>query len=385
MAEENEDGQEKTEEPSQRKLDKAAEDGKVLSSKEMFVFTSVGMGLAMLLASTQLIPQILNVWGGLFVFDTATDIRSFGLGKLKHVFYLVILTTLIVGVPLLLVSLATQAAVGGINFAPKSMEFKGNRINLLSGLKRMFSTKGLVELGKAILKVASLFGIGAWVIYAHLPGIIYLTNSTLGAALGKIGNVFPLMIGAMLVALMIIAAIDYAWQRHTHIKSLKMTLKEVKDEFKQTEGSPEVKAKIRRMQMQQAAEGGRQREALDNVASATTVITNPTHFAVALKYEAGEAGAPTVVAMGKGKMAEQIIERATDAKVRVLRIPLLARALYFTSDLGAEIAEGLYNAVAIILAYVYRIDRGEVLDEPEISLPPEMRFDENGRREGEVW
>jgi flagellar biosynthetic protein FlhB len=384
VAEENEDGQEKTEEPSQRKLDKAAEDGKVLSSKEMFVFTSVGMGLAMLLASTQLIPQILNVWGGLFVFDTATDIRSFGLGKLKHVFYLVILTTLIVGVPLLLVSLATQAAIGGINFAPKSMEFKGNRINLLSGLKRMFSTKGLVELGKAILKVASLFGIGAWVIYAHLPGIIYLTNSTLGAALGKIGNVFPLMIGAMLVALMIIAAIDYAWQRHTHIKSLKMTLKEVKDEFKQTEGSPEVKAKIRRMQMQQAAEGGRQREALDNVASATTVITNPTHFAVALKYEAGEAGAPTVVAMGKGKMAEQIIERATDAKVRVLRIPLLARALYFTSDLGAEIAEGLYNAVAIILAYVYRIDRGEVLDEPEISLPPEMRFDENGRREGEV-
>ena len=384
MAEENEDGQEKTEEPSQRKLDKAAEDGKVLSSKEMFVFTSVGMGLAMLLASTQLIPEILNVWGGLFVFDTATDIRSFGLGKLKHVFYLVILTTLIVGAPLLLVSLATQAAVGGINFAPKSMEFKGNRINLLSGLKRMFSTKGLVELGKAILKVASLFGICAWVIYAHLPGIIYLTNSTLGAALGKIGDVFPLMIGAMLVALMIIAAIDYAWQRHTHIKSLKMTLKEVKDEFKQTEGSPEVKAKIRRMQMQQAAEGGRQREALDNVASATTVITNPTHFAVALKYEAGEAGAPTVVAMGKGKMAEQIIERANKAKVRVLRIPLLARALYFTSDLGAEIAEGLYNAVAIILAYVYRIDRGEVLDEPDIILPPEMRFDENGRYEGEV-
>lgn len=384
MAEENEDGQEKTEEPSQRKLDKAAEDGKVLTSKEMFVFTSIGMGLALLLASSQLVPQILDVWGRLFEFDTATDIRSFGLGKLKHGFYLVILTTLIIGIPLLLVSLATQAAVGGINFAPKSMEFKGSRINLLSGLKRMFSMKGLVELGKAILKVASLFGIGAWVIYMHLPGIVYLTNSTLGAALGKIGSVFPLMIGAMLIALMIIAAIDYAWQRHSHIKSLKMTHKEVKDEFKQTEGSPEVKAKIRRMQMQQAAEGGRQREALDNVASATTVITNPTHFAVAIKYEAGEVGAPTVVAMGKGKMAEQIIERANDAKVRVLRIPLLARALYFTSDLGAEISEGLYNAVAIILAYVYRVDRGETLDEPEISLPPEMRFDENGRPEGEV-
>ena len=384
MAEENEDGQEKTEEPSQRKLEKAAEDGKVLSSKEMFVFTSVGMGLAMLIASAPFLPHILDVWAGLFTFDTGSDIRSAGLIKLKYIFYLVILVTLVIGVPLLLVSLATQAAVGGINFAPKACGFKGEKINPLAGLKRIFSVKGLVELGKSILKVVLLFGIGGWVIYAHLPSIVYLTNSTLGMALGEIGKVFPLMIGAMLVALLIIAAIDYAWQRHSHLESLKMTLKELKDENKQTEGSPEVKAKIRRMQMQQAAESGRQREALDNVSSATAVITNPTHFAVALKYEAGEVGAPTVVAMGKGKMAEQIIERATDAKVRVLRIPLLARALYFTSDLGAEISEGLYNAVAIILAYVYRIDRGEVLDEPEISLPPEMRFDENGRREGEV-
>ena len=383
MAEESEDGQEKTEEPSQRKLDKAAEDGKVLTSKEMFVFTSVGMGLGMLLGVTQVVPQILGIWGEMFRFDTAHDIRGFGLPKLKDGFFLVIMVTIIVGIPLLLVSLLTQAAVGGINFAPKSMEFKGNRISLLAGLKRMFSSKGLVELAKAILKVASLFGIAAWVIYLNLPSLVFLTGSTLGGALSEISNVFPLMIGAMLVALMVIAAIDYAWQQHTHTKSLKMTLKEVKDEYKQTEGSPEVKAKIRRMQMQQAAEGGRQRDALENVASATTVITNPTHFAVALKYEAGTVGAPTVVAMGKGKMAEQIIERASDAKVRVLRIPLLARALYFTSNIGGEISESLYNAVAIILAYVYRIDRGDVLEEPEINLPPEMHFDEHGKVEGD--
>ena len=383
MAEESEDGQEKTEEPSQRKLDKAAEDGKVLTSKEMFVFTSVGMGLVMLLCITQIVPQILGIWGEMFRFDTAHDIRGFGLPKLKDGFSLVIMVTIIVGIPLLLVSLLTQAAVGGINFAPKSMEFKGNRISLLAGLKRMFSSKGLVELAKAILKVVSLFGIAAWVIYAKLPSLMFLTSSTLGGALGEISNVFPLMIGAMLVALMVIAAIDYAWQQHTHTKSLKMTLKEVKDEHKQTEGSPEVKAKIRRMQMQQSAEGGRQRDALENVASATTVITNPTHFAVALKYEAGTVGAPTVVAMGKGKMAEQIIERATDAKVRVLRIPLLARALYFTSNIGGEISETLYNAVAIILAYVYRLDRGDVLDEPEINLPPEMHFDEQGQVGGD--
>jgi flagellar biosynthetic protein FlhB len=383
VAEESEDGQEKTEEPSQRKLDKAAEDGKVLTSKEMFVFTSLGMGLVLMLALGQVVPEILEMWGGLFNFDKLDDIRSFGVDRLRYGFWLVILTTLVVGIPLLIVSLLTQVAVGGINFAPKSMEFKASRINLLSGLKRMFSMKGLVELAKAILKVVSLFGIGALVIYSHLPTVINLTSGTLGSALGKIGDIFPILIGAMLVALLIIAAIDYAWQRHTHIQSLRMTLKELKDEFKQTEGSPEVKAKIRRMQMQQAAEGGRQREALDNVPSATAVITNPTHFAVALKYEAGDAGAPTVIAMGKGKIAEQIIERAAEAKVRTLRIPLLARALYFTSNIGEEIAEGLYNAVAIILAYVYRIDRGEVLAEPEISLPPELHFDENGRVEGE--
>ena len=383
MAEESEDGQEKTEEPSQRKLDKAAEDGKVLTSKEMFVFTSLGMGLVLMLALGQVVPDILEMWGGLFNFDKVDDIRSFGVDRLRYGFWLVILTTLVVGIPLLIVTLLTQVAVGGINFAPKSMEFKASRINLFSGLKRMFSMKGLVELAKAILKVASLFGIGALVIYSHLPTVINLTNGTLGSALGKIGDIFPILIGAMLVALLIIAAIDYAWQRHTHVQSLRMTLKELKDEFKQTEGSPEVKAKIRRMQMQQAAEGGRQREALDNVPSATAVITNPTHFAVALKYEAGEAGAPTVIAMGKGKIAEQIIQRAAEAKVRTLRIPLLARALYFTSNIGEEIAEGLYNAVAIILAYVYRIDRGEVLAEPEISLPPELHFDENGRVEGE--
>jgi len=383
VAEESEDGQEKTEEPSQRKLDKAAEDGKVLTSKEMFVFTSLGMGLVLMLALGQVVPDILEMWGGLFNFDKVDDIRSFGVDRLRYGFWLVILTTLVVGIPLLIVTLLTQVAVGGINFAPKSMEFKASRINLFSGLKRMFSMKGLVELAKAILKVASLFGIGALVIYSHLPTVINLTNGTLGSALGKIGDIFPILIGAMLVALLIIAAIDYAWQRHTHVQSLRMTLKELKDEFKQTEGSPEVKAKIRRMQMQQAAESGRQREALDNVQSATAVITNPTHFAVALKYEAGEAGAPTVIAMGKGKIAEQIIERAAEAKVRTLRIPLLARALYFTSNIGEEIAEGLYNAVAIILAYVYRIDRGEVLAEPEISLPPELHFDENGRVEGE--
>ena len=125
----------------------------------------------------------------------------------------------------------------------------------------------------------------------------------------------------------------------------------------------------------------RQREALGNVGDATTVVTNPTHFAVALKYAAGQEGAPVVLAMGRGQMAMQIIERAKEARVRTLRIPMLARALYFTSEIGGEITEGLYNAVAVVLAYVFRLDSGETMDMPELTLPPELRFDEYGNLE----
>jgi flagellar biosynthetic protein FlhB len=142
-----------------------------------------------------------------------------------------------------------------------------------------------------------------------------------------------------------------------------------------------VKQKIRRMQMEKSHESARQRDALDNVADATTVITNPTHFAVALKYTAGQAGAPEVLAMGRGPLAQQIIERANAARVTTLQIPMLARALYYTSEIGGEIAEGLYNAVAVVLAYVFRVDNGETPDMPELTLPPELRFDENGNLE----
>ena len=181
------------------------------------------------------------------------------------------------------------------------------------------------------------------------------------------------------MVLAIIAAIDYFWQRYTHIKQLRMSRQDLKDEFKQTEGSPEVKAKIRRMQAETATRGAQQREALDDVANATAVITNPTHFAVALKYEVGSAGAPTVLAMGRGVLAEQIIERANNAEVTVFQSPLLARALFFTSEIGGEISEALYNAVAVVLAYIYRVDQGDVAGRPSVDVPRDLRFSENGQ------
>ena len=381
MAEENQDGQEKTEEPTQQRLQKAAEDGQLLTSKEMMVFTTLAMGLLLFMGITPFFDIGLGAWSQLFVIDSVENLETLGLAKIRYGFWLIILATLIFGVPLVIITVLTQLAVGGLNFSNKAYNFKPNKINPIAGLKRIFSMKGLVELGKAVLKVVLLFSIGTLVILQQLPSIIELSFSSLGHGLGRVAELFPYLVGALLIALLIIGAIDFAWQRYSHKKQLMMTLKEVKDESKQTHGSPEVRAKIRRMQMQKSQESARQRDALENVGSATAVITNPTHFAVALKYTAGQAGAPEVVAMGRGPMALQIIDRAKEAHVTTLRIPMLARALYFTSEIGGEIAEGLYNAVAVILAYVFRIDSGESMDMPELTLPPELQFDENGNAE----
>ena len=348
------------------------------------VFTTLAMGLLLFMGLKPFFDIGLHAWSELFIIDTVENLEMLGLAKIRYGFLLIILATLIFGVPLLIITVLTQLAVGGLNFSNKAYNFKPNKINPIAGLKRIFSVKGLVELGKAVLKVVLLFSIGALVILQQLPSIIKLSFSSLGQGVGRIAELFPYLVGALLIALLIIGAIDFAWQRYSHNKQLMMTLKEVKDESKQTHGSPEVRAKIRRMQMEKSQASARQRDALDNVGSATAVITNPTHFAVALKYTAGQAGAPEVVAMGRGPMALQIIDRAKEAHVTTLRIPMLARALYFTSEIGGEIAEGLYNAVAVILAYVFRIDSGESMDMPELTLPPELQFDENGNsKQGE--
>ena len=379
MAEESQDGQEKTEDPSQRKLEKSAEDGKVLTSKEMFVFTSMFAAFVLMFVTPLFAQKVLAYWSRLFHFTRPDDLMTLAFERFYDLIFSIIIAGLFVGVPMIIIVIGTQVAVGGLNFAPKAFNFKGNRLNPLQGFKRMFGTKGLMELTKSILKVVLLFAIAAVTIYALLPSVLELPSRDLGTAtIASLLN-FPFLLGMLLIILAIIAMIDYFWQRHTHIQSLRMTKQEVKDEYKQTEGSPEVKAKIRRMQMETAANAGRQQAALDDVPDATAVITNPTHFAVALKYEVGSSEAPKILAMGRGNMAHQIIERANGADVTVFRSPLLARALYYTGEIGAEIAEQLYQAVAVVLAYLYRVDRGEVLAEPEVEIPESLRFTENGQ------
>ncbi len=378
MAEESQDGQEKTEEPTSRKLEKAAEEGQVLSSKEMFVFT----GIIMMFGLVYLIPyfsqMLLSYWAMFFDWSDIVNDKKSILDILYYALRFIVTIIFFISIPIFLVVVLTQIAVGGINFAPKALQFKGKKINPIEGLKRMFSQKALAELVKAILKVLLLFGLTAVVVYERLDDMIQLTERELSQAVIVMGESFPQLLFVLLVGLAIIAAIDYFWQRHIFIQGLRMTKQEIKDEFKQTEGSPEVKAKIRRKQMEASANAAKQASALNDVKDATAVITNPTHFAVALKYEVGSKGAPTILALGKGAMAKAIMERAEEANITLFRSPLLARALFFTGEIGQEISDKLYTAVAVALAYIYKIDRGEFASEPEIIVPEDMQFNEYG-------
>ena len=378
MAEESQDGQEKTEEPTSRKLEKAAEEGQVLSSKEMFVFT----GIIMMFGLVYLIPyfsqMLLSYWAMFFDWSDIVNDKKSILDILYYALRFIVTIIFFISMPIFLVVVLTQIAVGGINFAPKALQFKGKKINPIEGLKRMFSQKALAELVKAILKVLLLFGLTAVVVYERLDDMIQLTERELSQAVIVMGESFPQLLFVLLVGLAIIAAIDYFWQRHIFIQGLRMTKQEIKDEFKQTEGSPEVKAKIRRKQMEASANAAKQASALNDVKDATAVITNPTHFAVALKYEVGSKGAPTILALGKGAMAKAIMERAEQANITLFRSPLLARALFFTGEIGQEISDKLYTAVAVALAYIYKIDRGEFASEPEIIVPEDMQFNEYG-------
>ena len=376
---ENQDGQEKTEEPSSRKLSKAKEDGKVLTSKEMFVFTSVAALLLFIYSLNFFGRDLLFEWGDLFVLTHTESLDDMLLKKPLQALFYILKFVSFVGFPMLLIVLATQFAVGGINFAPKAAGFKANKLNPITGLKRMVSLKSLVELGKNILKVILLVASAIAVIYYLLPGVLRITDGSLKSGLEHIQNSFPILVGALLISLLIIAVLDYFYQRHEHITSLKMTKQEVKDEYKQMEGSPEVRAKIRKLQMEKATQAAKQEKALENIDKATAIITNPTHFAIALKYEVGQIGAPEIIAMGKGILAKRIIELGSEKNITSFRSPMLARALYFTGEIGEEISEKLYNAVAIALAYVYKLDRGEDISRPEIDVPEDLRFNEHGQ------
>lgn len=373
------EGQEKTEEPSQRRIEKALEEGQILSAKEVFVFSSVLSGLAAILALGLILPMLFQSWRGYLQIlnkESLEDlVKIYGM---KAVTDFAILS-LAVAIPVLLATVITQAAVGGLHFVTKNLEFKASRINPVAGLKRIFSIHGLVELTKAVLKVSALCTVTGALIWNSLPSTLGLVDAPLGFAIAKIVQDFVILMSAALAVLAVVAILDYVYSQFSFMKKLRMSRQDVKDEFKETEGSPEIKARIRRVQMEASRRASRAAAAIDDVSQATAIITNPTHFAVALRYLPGDAGAPKIVAMGRGKLAEKIIERGRESGVTVFSSPLLARALYFTGEIGSEINDRLYGAVATVLAYIYRLDRGESVSVPEVIIPDDMKFNQDGR------
>ena len=380
MAEEKDDSQEKSQEPTSRRLEKAKEDGKVLSSKEAFVFTSMFMGVLLLYFSPMLLDDFLKICKSLFSFGPELVSGKSPLESMAKVIKFFLQVFLIFSIPLLIVSIITQFIVGGINFSIKSIYWKIEKINPIKGLKRIFSIKGLVELFKAILKVSLLGIISYFVINYYLADLTNLTTANLFSAVNRLSSFFPDLVISLLLALAFIAFIDIVYQKYDYIKQLRMSHQDLKDEYKETDGQPEVKQKIRKLQAQAAMKGRKETASIDNLQEATAIITNPTHFAVALKYEVGDSSAPVIISKGKGKNAEEIIKKGKELQIGTMQSPKLARALYFTSEIGDEIMSKLYNAVAIALAYIYKIDNGEEIEKPEIEIPEDMNFDEYGRK-----
>ena len=377
---ENEQAQERTEEPTQRRLEKAREDGEVLSSKEMLVFASGASALLILGSLGFFSKGILDVWGSLFSFGHPDELFSAKTHNSWRAFSIILSGAAIFGIPTIIFILLTQSIVGsGLTFNAKSFSFKPEKLNLIKGLGRIFSVKGLAELIKAIAKVVFLTGVVVSFLWYSLSRIIYLNVGSLDDGVQVLYRILILFILSILIVLCVIAIGDYMWSRHSWLKKLRMSRQDLKEEYKETEGSPEVKSRIRRLQMEASQRAMQQAQAIEDVKDATVVITNPTHFAVAINYNPDEDSVPLILAMGKDTVAKRVIEQAELHSKAIVRAPILARALYFTGEIGGAISEKLYAAVASILAYVYQLERGVEATLQDVDVPDDMVFDETGR------
>jgi flagellar biosynthetic protein FlhB len=273
-------------------------------------------------------------------------------------------------------AIAGPALLGSLGFRSSALGFKLNRINPVSGLQRIFGLNGLIELAKALAKAALLGALGWWLVSGDIKTIMGLTHSDVSAAAQAVGGIMTKTLLWMALGLTVIAGIDVPVQIFQRLGRLRMTKQEIKDEMRQSEGSPETKRAQRQRQHDMLT--GSARKAM---ADATLVLTNPTHFAVALRYRPGLDAAPLVVARGRGEVALAIRSLAAENAVPTLEYPSLARAIYFTSRSGQGVNEELYVAVATILAFVFNLERAlaDGIAPPKVVVPPTKRFDENGK------
>jgi flagellar biosynthetic protein FlhB len=268
----------------------------------------------------------------------------------------------------------SQAALGSFRFNGTLLQPKFSRVNPASGLKRIFGPTGWIELGKSLLKVALLGSIGAWLMWKTAqPTLGLSTSSDVAGVVGNLGGTFVWILFTMAGGLVLIAGVDLPIQIIRLLGKLKMSKQEVRDENKETEGSPEAKQHLRQRQREMS-----RRSVRKAVATADVILTNPTHFSVALRYDRVNDTAPVVVAKGRGTTALAIRDVAGDEKIPILEYPMLARAVYYTSREGQEIRDDLYPAVATVLAFVFGLNQRAGTMPPAIDVPTTARFDENG-------
>ncbi len=370
------DPDQKTEAPTPRRKREAMENGDVLQSRELGTALVILVGAAWLALAGPMMMSSLQAMVTDGLSFGAVDVSDFEPGRvILRLLGAIAMPLLILFALTLVAAVAAPAALGSFGFRTGAFAFKGSKLNPLSGVKRMFGLQGLIELVKSIAKVALLGGVGAWLIFSQTRNLVGLSAQEITPALANVGHVFTITVLVMAGLLALIAMIDVPAQIFQRMRRLRMTKQEMKDEHKQTEGSPEAKGAMRRRQLETARNSARKA-----IAEATVVLTNPTHFAVALRYRPDMDAAPVVLARGRGATAEAIRELAGEHQVPMLSYPQLTRALYYTSRPGQIIREDLYMAVAAILAFVFNLDAalasGQV--QPDIEVPAGMRFDVSG-------
>jgi flagellar biosynthetic protein FlhB len=374
------EGGEKTEAPTQRRQEKAVEDGNVLRSRDLATAFVVLAGVAwVVFMGPALLAACKEVMAASFQFGRG-DVEEFSpwrpLAEAGWRLAMPMASLFAVSVAAAIVS---GMMLGHVGFNGALMAPKFSRISPAAGLKRIFGMNGWIELGKSLLKVILLGSIGGYMLMKASRSTLGLSSSNLQDALGQVGGTFTGILIAMALGLFAIAGIDIPIQIIQRLSKLKMTKQEIKDEHKDSEGNAEAKGHMRARQRAMLSGGARAA-----VAEAHVILTNPTHFAVALRYDRGRDQVPVVVAKGRGALALAIREFAGTAQVPILEYPALARAVYYTSREGQEVRDDLYVAIAAVLAFVFGLNAaagGGALPQPRIDVPPTARFDEHGNKQ----
>jgi flagellar biosynthetic protein FlhB len=372
-------GEEREEEPTAKRLEKGREDGQVARSQELGVAAMmIGVAFFLYLFGSYFIADLTEVFASGFtfdrkaVFDTSLLVPAFGIQAFDS--FMVVVPIFVLAV---LIAFASAGVMGGYIFSLKSIAPKASKINPLAGLKRMFGMKAVVDLSKALSKFVLIALVLYLVVSENFPMLIKLGFMDLEPAMAEGGRIIAFGTVLVTLTLIVAAAIDIPYQLYTHNKQMKMTKQEVKDEMKDTEGRPEVKAQIRRKQREIAT--GMMMSA---IADADVVIVNPEHFAVALSYDPSKNGAPIMVAKGADLLAHAIRERAKEEGVPLFSSPVLARSIFFTTEINQSVPESLYYAVAQVIAYIFNLnsfERGaQTAKKPDPKVPNDMRYNADG-------